>query len=208
MPRTTHSQRPGKMSPSIVITSPILKPCCWASLRPMTQALRSCLNAASWSGASRNSGYNSKYVSGSTARRGQKFLKSLGSPYTPPNQFAHDTAATPGTRAIACRYGSGTGKMNDTLLCVIMRFAAEAATPAFHAPTIVRIRPNAITAVAIPSIVSAVRSRCRNTFLKTILISFTAGPSLQLALVEVADDVGPLDGVRVVRHHHDGLLEL
>src|SRR5467141_2218235 len=190
------------------MTSPSLKPCCWASLRPMTQALRSCLNAASWSGASRNSGYRSKYVSGSTARRGQKFLKSLGSPYTPPNQLAHETAATPGIRAICWRYGSGTGKMNDTLWCVIIRFSAEAATPAFHAPTIGRIRPNAITAVAIPSIVRIVRSRCRNRFLRTILSSFTLAPSLQLAFVEVPHDVRSLGGVRIVRHHHDGLLEL
>src|SRR5438034_11102191 len=73
--------------------------------------------------------------------RGQKFLKSLGSPYTPPNQLAHDTAVTPGTRAICWRYGSGTGKMNDTLCRVIIRFAADPATPAFHAPTMVRIRP-------------------------------------------------------------------
>src|SRR5207247_11101514 len=72
--------------------------------------------------------------------------------------------------------GIGTGKMEDTLWGVIMRFAAEAATPAFHARTIVRIRPNAMTAVAIPSIVSTVRSRCRNTFLRTILTSFTAAP--------------------------------
>src|SRR5256885_2515034 len=97
--------------------------------------------------------------------------------------------------------------MNDTLCRVIMRFADAPATPAFHAPTIVRISPNAITAVAIPSIVSTVRSRCRNRFLRTILMSFMVAPSLQLALVEVAHDVGPLDGVRVVRHHHDGLLE-
>src|SRR5207247_8310545 len=195
------------MSPSIVIASPSLKPCCWASLRPMMQALRSLRNWASWSGGTWNSGYRSKDVAGSIARRGQKFLKSLGSPYTPPNQFAHDTAVTPGTRRICWRYGSGTGKMKETLWCVIMRFAADAATPAFHAPTMVRIRPNAMTAVAIPSIVSTVRSRCRNTFLRTILTSFTAAPSLELALVEVAHDVRPLDRVRIVRHHHDGLLE-
>src|SRR6266496_770070 len=195
------------MSPSIVIASPSLKPCCWASLRPIMQALRSLRNCASWSGGTWNSGYRSKNVSGSIAIRGQKFLKSLGSPYTPPNQFAHDTAGTPGTRRICWRYGSGTGKMKETLWCVIMRFAADAATPAFHAPTMVRIRPNAMTAVAIPSIVSTVRSRCRNTFLRTILTSFTAAPSLQLALVEVAHDVRPLDRVRVVRDHHDGLLE-
>src|SRR6266513_2265337 len=195
------------MSPSIVIASPSLNPCCCASLRPMTQALRSFLNAASCSGGTWNSGYRSKNVSGSTARRGQKFLKSLGSPYTPPNQLAHETAVTPGTRAICWRYGSGTGKMNDTLCRVIIRFAADPATPAFHAPTMVRIRPNAITAVAMPSIVSTVRRRCRNRFLRTILSSFTPAPSLQLALVEVAHGMRPLDGVRVVRHHHDGLLE-
>src|SRR2546430_748096 len=196
------------MSPSIVIASPSLKPCCCASLRPMTQALRSFLNAASCSGGTWNSGYRSKNVSGSTAKRGQKFLKSLGSPYTPPNQLAHETAVTPGTRAICWRYGSGTGKMNDTLCRVIIRFAADPATPAFHAPTMVRIRPNAITAVAMPSIVSTVRRRCRNRFLRTILSSFTPAPSLQLALVEVAHGMRPLDGVRIVRHHHDGLLEL
>src|SRR5437867_4758218 len=196
------------MSPSIVIASPSLNPCCCASLRPMTQALRSFLNAASCSGGTWNSGYKSKNVSGSTASRGQKFLKSLGSPYTPPNQLAHETAVTPGTRAICWRYGSGTGKMNDTLCRVIIRFAADPATPAFHAPTMVRIRPNAITAVAMPSIVSTVRRRCRNRFLRTILSSFTPAPSLQLALVEVAHGMRPLDGVRIVRHHHDGLLEL
>src|SRR5207247_9540323 len=104
--------------------------------------------------------------------------------------------------------GIGTGKMEDTLWGVIMRFAAEAATPAFHARTIVRIRPNAMAAVANPSIVSTVRSRCRNTFLRTILTSFTAAPparpapSLQLALVEVAHDVRPPDRVRGLRHPH------
>src|SRR6266566_4951620 len=97
--------------------------------------------------------------------------------------------------------------MNETLCRVIIRFAAEAATPAFQAPTIVRIKPNAITAVAIPSIVRTVRSRCRNRFLRTILTSFTGAPSLQLALVEVADDVRALDRVGIVRHHDDGLLE-
>src|SRR5256886_8766617 len=207
MPRTTHSQRPGKMSPSIVIASPSLKPCCCASLRPMMQALRSCLNAASCSGGTWNSGYRSKNVSGSTARRGQKFLKSLGSPYTPPNQLAQETAVTPGARTICWRYGAGSGKMNDTLCRVIIRFSADAATPAFQAPTIVRIRPNAITAVAMPSMVSTVRRRCRNRFLRTILSSFTPAPLLQLALVEVPHDMRPLDGVRIVRHHHDGLLE-
>src|SRR2546423_4055081 len=196
------------MSPSIVIASPSLNPCCCASLRPMTQALRSFLNAASWSGGTSNSGYRSKNVSGSTARRGQKFLKSLGSPYTPPNQLAHETAVTPGIRAICWRYGSGTGKMNDTLCRVILRFAADPATPAFHAPTMVRIRPKAITAVAMPSIVSTVRRRCRNRFLGRILSSFTPAPSSQLALVEVAHGMRPLDGVRIVCHHHDSLLEL
>src|SRR2546426_3087117 len=97
--------------------------------------------------------------------------------------------------------------MNDTLCRVIMRFADEAATPAFQAPTIVRISPNAITAVAIPSIVSTVRSRCRNTFLKTILTSFTAGPSLQLTPVGVAPDVRPPDGGRGGGPPHHGLLE-
>src|SRR6266566_2945439 len=196
------------MSPSIVIASPTLKPCCCASLRPMTQALRSFLNAASCSGGTWNSGYRSKNVSGSTAKRGQKFLKSLRSPYTPPNQLAHATAVTPGTLAISSRYGSGSGKMRETRWRVIMRLVAAPATPAFHAPTIVRIRPNAITAVAIPSTVSAARSRCRTTFLRTILRSFTPAPSLQLALVEVPHQVRPLRGVRVVRHHQDRLLEL
>src|SRR5437879_12298768 len=98
--------------------------------------------------------------------------------------------------------------MNDTLCRVIMRFADEAATPAFQAPTIVRIRPNAITAVAIPSIVSAVRRRCRDRFLKTSRRSLTVVPSLQLALVQVTHEMGALGGVRVVRHHHDGFLEL
>src|SRR2546427_4483670 len=201
------------MSPSIVIASPSLKPCCCASLRPMTQALRSFLNAASCSGGTWNSGYRSKNVSGSTARRGQKFLKSLGSPYTPPNQFAHDTAVTPGTRRICWRYGSGTGKMKETLWCVIMRFAADAATPAFHAPTMVRIRPNAMTAVAIPSIVSTMRSRCRNTFLRTILTSFTAAPPPppppppHLSLVQVAHHVPPAPRLRVLRRPHPGLVE-
>src|SRR2546421_18680 len=106
------------MSPSIVIASPSLNPCCCASLRPMTQALRSFLNTASCSGGTWNSGYRSKNVSGSTASR-----------------------------------------------------------------------------------------RCRNRFLRTILSSFTPAPSLQLALVEVAHGMRPLDGVRIVRHHHDGLLE-
>src|SRR5438105_4526045 len=89
-----------------------------------------------------------------------------------------------------------------------MRLAAAPVTPAFHAPTIVRIRPNAITAVAIPTMVSAVRRRCRKRFLKTSRRSFTAGPSLQFALVQMAYEMRALGGVRVVRHHHDGLLEL
>src|SRR2546427_1174592 len=89
-----------------------------------------------------------------------------------------------------------------------MRLAAAPVAPAFQAPTIVRIRPNAITAVAIPTMVSAVRRRCRKRFLKTSRSSFTAGPSLQFALVQVAYEMGALGGVRVVRHHHDGLLEL
>src|SRR2546422_8452680 len=99
------------------------------------------------------------------------------------------------------------GKISDTRWRVIMRLAAAPVTPAFHAPTIVRIRPNAIPAVAIPTIVSAVRRRCRNRFLNTSRRSFTAGPSLQFALVQVAYEVRALGGVRVVRHHHDGLLE-
>ena len=41
---------------TIVMTSPSLKPCCCASLRPMMHALRSFLNAASWSGGTWNSG--------------------------------------------------------------------------------------------------------------------------------------------------------
>src|SRR3989440_11164480 len=98
---------------------------------------------------------------------------------------------------------------------VLMRvfFFNDPATPEIYplslhdALPILRIRPNAITAVAMPSIVSTVRRRCRNRFLRTILSSFTPAPSLQLALVEVAHGMRPLDGVRVVRHHHDGLLE-
>src|SRR5256885_4384847 len=84
-----------------------------------------------------------------------------------------------------------------------MRLAAAPVTPAFQAPTIVRIRPNAITAVAIPTMVSAVRRRCRNRFLNTSRRSFTAGPSLQFALVQVAYEVRALGGVQVVRHHQD-----
>src|SRR5207247_9722480 len=106
-----------------------------------------------------------------------------------------------------------TGKMKETLWCVIMRFAADAATPAFHAPTIVRIRPNAMTAVAMPSIVSTVRSRCRNTFLRTILTSFTAAPppppppSPPPPLVAVAPDVRPLAPPRVGGACPHGVLE-
>src|SRR5947199_10817149 len=89
-----------------------------------------------------------------------------------------------------------------------MRFAAAPVTPAFHAPTIVRIRPNAISAVAIPPMVSAVRRRCRQRFVKTSRSSFTAGPSLQFALVQVAYEMRALGGARVVRHQHEGRLEL
>src|ERR1041384_2885651 len=98
--------------------------------------------------------------------------------------------------------------MRETRWRVIMRLEAAAATPAFHAPTIVRIRPNAITAAAIPSTVSAVRSRCRPTFLSPILASFTPSASLQLALVPVPFLVRPLGSVQVVRHHQDRLLVL
>src|SRR5256712_4806821 len=115
---------------------------------------------------------------------------------------------TPGTPAISCRYGRGIGKISDTRWRVIMRLAAAPVTPAFQAPTIVRMRPNAITAVAIPRIVSAVRRRCRKRFLKASRRSFTAGPSLEFALVQVAYQVRALGGVRVVRHHHDRLREL
>src|SRR6266576_986561 len=86
-----------------------------------------------------------------------------------------------------------------------MRLAAAPVTPAFQAPTIVRIRPNAITAVAIPTMVSAVRRRCRNRFLNTSRRSFTAGPSLQFALVQVAYEVRALGSVRVVRHQDRGI---
>src|SRR5205809_3107276 len=97
--------------------------------------------------------------------------------------------------------------MSDTRWRVIMRFAAAPVTPAFQAPTIVRIRPNAIAAVAIPTMVSAVRRRYLNRFLNTSRRSFAAGPSLQIALVQVAYDVLALGGVWVVPHHHDGFLE-
>src|SRR6266567_6902457 len=154
-----------------------------------------------------NSGYTLNQVSGSTARRGQKFLKSLGSgPYTPPNQLAHDTVVTPGTRSISARSAVGSGKMNDTRWRTIMRLAEEPATPAFQAPTMVRSRPNAITAVAIPRIVRVVRSLWRKALRKMIDRIFMR-PLLQLALVEVAHRVRPLGGVRIVGDHDDGLLE-
>src|SRR5205823_13380360 len=107
--------------------------------RARMQALRSFREVAGGSRGTWSAGYRSKNVSGSTARRGQKFLKSLGSPYTPPSQLAQETAVTPGARTICWRYGAGNGKMNDTLCRVIIRFSADAATPAFQAPTIVRI---------------------------------------------------------------------
>src|SRR2546427_12887977 len=102
---------------------------------------------------------------------------------------------TPGTLAISFRYGRGIGKISDTRWRVIIRLAAAPVTPAFQAPTIVRIRPNAMTAVAIPRIVSAVRRRCRNRFLRTSRRSFTAGPSLQFALGQVGHEGGPLGGL-------------
>ena len=37
--------------------------------------------------------------------------------------------------------------MNETDWRVIIRFAADASTPAYHAVTIVRIKPNAMTAM-------------------------------------------------------------
>src|SRR5437773_12573417 len=98
--------------------------------------------------------------------------------------------------------------MSDTRWRVIMRLAAAPVTTAFHAPTMVRIRPDAITVVAMPRIVSAERSRCRNRFLKMSRISVTAGASLWLAVVEVTHQVRALGGVRIVRHDHDGLLQL
>src|SRR2546427_7325654 len=73
-----------------------------------------------------------------------------------------------------------------------MRLAAAPVTPAFQAPTIVRMRPNAITAVAIPRIVSAVRRRCRKRFLKASRRSFTAGPSLEFALVRSEEHTSEL----------------
>src|SRR6266576_1992982 len=140
--------------------------------------------------------------------RGQKFLKSLGSgPYTPPNQLAHDTVVTPGTRSISARSAVGSGKMNDTRCRTIMRLAEEPATPAFQAPTMVRSRPNAITAVAIPRIVRIVRSLWRKALRKMIDRIFMGPRLLQLALVEVAHNVRPLGGVRIMGDHDDGLFE-
>src|SRR6266550_4346149 len=208
MPRTVNCHDPGKMSPFIVITSPILKPCCAASFAPMMQPERSFMKASRSSGATTNSGYTLNQVSGSTAMRGQKFLKSLGSgPYTPPNQLAHDTVVTPGTRSISARSAVGSGKMNDTRCRTIMRLAEEPATPAFQAPTMVRSRPNAITAVAIPRIVRVVRSLWRKALRKMIDRIFMGPRLLQLALVEVAHNVRPLGGVRIMGDHDDGLFE-
>src|SRR5437867_13215211 len=86
-----------------------------------------------------------------------------------------------------------------------MRLAAAPVTPAFQAPTIVRMRPNAITAVAIPRIVSALRRRCRKRILKASRRSSTAGASLEFPLVQVAYHVRVLGGVRVVPRLHDRL---
>src|SRR5579862_608445 len=60
--------------------------------------------------------------------------------------------------------------MNDTDCTVTSRFATEAFTPAYHDEITVRIIPNASTAIAIPNIVSIVRSTWRRRFFS---ISFT-----------------------------------
>ena len=70
------------------------QPYCSAVLRPTIEPWRSRKNAFFCSGASSNSGYMSRYVGASIANCGKK-LRSVT--YTPPNQFAHVTDATPGT---------------------------------------------------------------------------------------------------------------
>src|SRR3990172_2982147 len=98
--------------------------------------------------------------------------------------------------------------MNDTECTTTRRFAAEAATPAFHAETTVRIIPNARTVIVIPRMVSSDRSLWRSRFLAISLRMNIGRSSGEFALVEVSDEMGLLRGPGVVCHHDDGFLDL
>src|SRR5213082_3483626 len=84
-----------------------------------------------------------------------------------PNQFAHDTPVTPGTRRIFSAYVSGSENTSDTELRVTSRADELAFAPAYHASTIVRSNPNAVIATTMPTIVSVVRSLWRSAFFST-----------------------------------------
>ena len=102
--------------------------------------------------------------------RGKKFLKSAGSLYTPPNQLAYDTSDTPGICWSCWRHEYGSGNMKETDCRVIILFSPDDSTPADQAVTIVRMKPNDITAMDTPRIVSSVRSLCRSVFFSTSLM--------------------------------------
>src|SRR5512135_3389579 len=97
-----------------------------------------------------------------------------------------------------------------------------ASTPAYHASTIVRSRPNAQIATTRPTSVRPVRSLCLNAFFASSLSRNTAsllrprarGPPRassrarvvdEHALLQVHDAARVRGGLRVVRHHDDCL---
>src|SRR5690606_24869077 len=117
----------------------------------------------------------------------------------------------------------GSGNTSEMALRVTSRVAEAESAPAYHASTTVCSRPNARTAITIPSVVSAVRSLCRRLLRAISFSRYTTARSGraqpggvdarcaaldQHALVQVDQAVRGFRGTLVVRDHDDGLSHL
>src|SRR5947208_2061727 len=144
-----------------------------------------------------NSGYMSRYDGALMANCGKKLRSEM---YTPPNQLAKATDATPGTCRIFCAYVKGIENTSDTALRVMRRADELAFAPAYQASTIVRSKPNAVIATIMPTTVRIVRSLWRSAFFSTRSATYMRFARLmdEHALLEMDQSVRRFGRLRIV----------
>ena len=133
--------------------------------------------------------------------------------HTPPNHWLHMTRSTPGTDSICGNRRIGSDVVNDTRACVTSRVAPTNSAPAENSTLTACSRPNSRKAMTIDRSVNTVRVFLRPRFaitnpVRVMARSGRGGLFEQLSLLEVQRAARELGGLRVVRHHHDGLAVL
>src|SRR5688572_10674849 len=134
--------------------------------------------------------------------------------HTPPNHWLHITRSTPGTASICGSRRNGKEVVNETRAWETRRVAPTKSAPAVNRTLTACSSPNSRNAVTIDSRVRTVRVFLRQRLAITKPVRVMAGSGdrrrllEQLALFQVQGAAREFRGLRVVRHHHDGLAVL